>query len=273
MTVEDGFPQRLTAIDDMTRGDHWYLRQTDVCRCNGQHTAGKGFDYDATNNLILDFKMPVSRKGRGRRPQKEKAIASAAAALRQALEASLLELDRTVFVPVPPSKAKDDDGYDDRLVRILKAVRPERPLDVRELIVQTRSVEPTHRRPARLRASDIENMYGIGRALEGEEETPSAGVVVVVDDLLTLGAQFRAAQRTLSRRFLDIDVVRLFLARRVAEPVEVGAAAEVGAGRHRHSAQRADGCARHPAILQARRRRRAPARTGDATLRPERQSP
>ena len=207
MTVEDSFPQRLTAINDKTRGDHWYLRRTDVCRYIGEHTAEKGFDYDATNSLILDFEMPVSRTGTGRRPQKEKAIASAAAALRQALEESLLELDRAVFVPVPPSKAKDDDEYDDRLVRMLKAVRPERPLDVRQLIVQTRSVEPTHRRPTRVRASDIENMYGIGKALEGEEETPSAGVVVVVDDLLTSGAQFRAAQRKLSRHFPDIDVV------------------------------------------------------------------
>ena len=115
---------------------------------------------------------------------------------------------------------------------MLRAVRPERPLDVRELIVQTRSVEPTHRRSARLRASDIEAMYGIDEALEA----PSAGLVVVVDDLLTSGAHFRAAQRVLSRRFPDIDVVGLFLARRVPEPEEVRAAAASTGGppRRRH---------------------------------------
>ncbi len=228
MTVEDSFPQRLTAIDDLTRGGHWYLRRTDVCRYLGAYTAGKGAAYSATNSLILDFKTPASRTrpsargsaaAQGRNPpQKETAIATAAAALRRALQASLL--DRAVFVPVPPSKSKDDDGYDDRLVRMLRAVRPERPLDVRELIVQSRSVEPTHRRSARLRASDIEAMYGIDEALEA----PGAGLVVVVDDLLTSGAHFRAAQRVLSRRFPDIDVVGLFLARRVPEPVEVRAA-------------------------------------------------
>ena len=243
MTVADGFPQRLKAIDEVTRGDHWYLRRTDVCRYLGEYTAGKGFGYSATNGLILDLKTPVSRTGRRNPPQKEKAIAGAAAALRRALEPGLLE--RAVFVPVQPSKAKDDDGYDDRLVRLLKAVRPERPLDVRELIVQRRSVEPTHRRAARLRASDIEEMYGIDEAFEGEGEGEvkgegegeaeglKAGLVVVVDDLLTSGAHFRAAQRVLSRRFPGIDVVGLFLARRVAaaEAAAVGGQAEAGAGR------------------------------------------
>ncbi|MDE0206633.1 MAG: hypothetical protein OXP66_11465, partial [Candidatus Tectomicrobia bacterium] len=81
----DGFPQRLTAIDDVTRGDHWYLRRTDVCRYLGAYAAGKGRGYGATNSLILDFKMTVSRAGRRSWPQKEKAIADAAAALRRAM--------------------------------------------------------------------------------------------------------------------------------------------------------------------------------------------
>ena len=117
----DSFPQRLTAIDDVTRGDHWYLRRTDVCRYLGAYTAGKGFAYSATNGLILNFKMAVSRTGRRTSRLKEKAITGAAAALRRALEASVP--DGAVFVPVPPSQAKEDEGYDDRLVRRLRAVR------------------------------------------------------------------------------------------------------------------------------------------------------
>ena len=219
MTDENPFPQRLTRIDDRTRGEHWYLRRADVCYFIGEYRAGKGLDYSATNRLLLDFKMPVSRSGRHRLSLKEEAITSMAAALGRAVPGTALE--RWVFVPVPPSKAKDDKGYDDRLVRMLRAVRPERPLDVRELIVQTRSVEPTHLRSGRRWASDIEETYRIDEALEG----PSDGVVAVVDDLLRSGAHLRAAQRMLSRRFPDIDVVGLFLARRVPEAV-----GETGAG-------------------------------------------
>ena len=131
MTGADSFPQRLTAIDDVTQGDLWYLRRTDACRYLGVYAAGQGRGYSATNRLILDFKTAVSRVGRRHWPQKEKAIL--AAALRRAMPAS--ELDRLVFVHLPPSKAKDDDGCDDRLVRMLAAVRPERPLDVREHIL------------------------------------------------------------------------------------------------------------------------------------------
>ena len=57
LPVENTFPQRLTAIDDQTRGDHWYLRRTDVCRYLGGYAAGKGRGYSATNRMILDFKM------------------------------------------------------------------------------------------------------------------------------------------------------------------------------------------------------------------------
>lgn len=42
-------------------------------------------------------------------------------------------------------------------------------------------------------------------------------MVAVVDDLLTSGAHFRAAKRVLTRRFPGIEVVGLFLARRVPE--------------------------------------------------------
>ena len=170
--------QRLPAIDDLTRGGHWYLRRTDVCRYLGSYTAGKGAAYSAANSLILDFKMPVSRR-RCHPPQKETAIASAAAALRRA---------------------------------------------------------------ARLRASDIEAMYGIDEALAA----PEPGGVVVVDDLLTSGAHFRAAQRVLSRRFPDIDVVGLFLARRVPEPFEVRAAPAARAGR-RDAGTAEDAASRQPA--------------------------
>ena len=153
MTFERGFPQRLTAIDDLTRGDHWYLREGDVCHFIGEYTARKGSAYSATNTLILDFKMSVLNDGLPVWRHKEAAIATAAAVLRQSMHPSVL--DQVVFVPMPPSKAKGDAGYDDRLVRMLQMVRPDQPLDARELLVQTRSVEPSHQRSTRPQASDI----------------------------------------------------------------------------------------------------------------------
>ena len=144
MTSGHTFPQRLTEIDDLTRGDHRYLAAGDVCHFIGEYTARRGFAYSATNSLILDFKKPVGRAGRREWRCKEEAITTAAAVLRGAVHPSVL--DRLVFVPVPPSKARDDAAYDDRLVRLLLSVRSQQPLDVRELIVQARSTEAAHRR-------------------------------------------------------------------------------------------------------------------------------
>ena len=222
MTSGHTFPQRLTEIDDLTRGDHRYLAAGDVCHFIGEYTARRGFAYSATNSLILDFKKPVGRAGRREWRYKEEAITTAAAVLRGAVHPSVL--DRLVFVPVPPSKARDDAGYDDRLVRLLRSVRPQQPLDVRELIVQARSTEAAHRRTVRPRPDELAGLYRIDAAMA----EPGPGVVAVVDDLLTTGAHFRAAATVLKAAFPDIDVVGLFLARRVPDttaPEAMGEAA------------------------------------------------
>ena len=82
MTFERGFPQRLTAIDDLTRGDHWFLRRPDMCHFIGEYTARKGSAYSATNSLILNFKMSMLNAGLRAWRHKEAAIATAAAVLR-----------------------------------------------------------------------------------------------------------------------------------------------------------------------------------------------
>ena len=212
MTSGHTFPQRLTEIDDLTRGDHRYLAAGDVCHFIGEYTARRGFAYSATNSLILDFKKPVARAGRPEWRYKEAAIAGAAAVLRgRCIRASL---DRLVFVPVPPSKARDAAAYDDRLVRMLRMVRPQQPLDVRELIVAGAQhgggASPGGTAAAAGAAgAAVPHRRGAGGA--------GPGVVAVVDDLLTTGAHFRAAATVLKAAFPDIDVVGLFLARRVPD--------------------------------------------------------
>ena len=102
---------------------------------------------------ILDFRMAVSRTGQRDGLRKEEANGAATVvALRRAMHPSVW----TVWCsPVQPSAAKDDAGYDSWLARVLPAVRPGRPLDVGELILETCSAEPTQRRSAWLPASDI----------------------------------------------------------------------------------------------------------------------
>ena len=111
------FPQRLTKIDDLTRPDHSYLTAADDCYFIGEYTARKGYAFSATNNLIVNLKKPMDRRGRPEWPYKGSAIETAAAMFRSALKDKARET--LTFVPVPPSKAKGDPLYDDRVEQVL----------------------------------------------------------------------------------------------------------------------------------------------------------
>ena len=209
MTSGGTFPRRLTKVDDLIRPDHSHLTDADACYFIGEYTAYRGYAHSDTNRLIFNFKKTMNRRGRPEWRYKEQAIQTAAAAFRRALAPK--DLDRLTFVPIPPSKARGDPLYDDRLTRMLGAVRSRPPLDIRELIVQTESTAAVHagdRRPAPER---IGSLYRVDEALTG----PVRDIIAVVDDILTTGAHFRAAKSVLSARFPGAAIIGLFIARRV----------------------------------------------------------
>jgi hypothetical protein len=135
MTSGGTFPQRLTKIDDLTRPDHWYLTAEDDCYFIGEYTARKGYAFSATNQLILNFKKSMEKRGTPQWRYKNHAINEAAAAFRAALTGDDL-LNVLTLVPIPPSKAKTDPLYDDRVTRMLRSIRGQPSLDIRELIVR-----------------------------------------------------------------------------------------------------------------------------------------
>ena len=47
--------------------------------------------------------------------------------------------------------------------------------------------------------------------------TPEPSVIAIVDDVLTTGAHFRAASAILAAQFPEVQILGLFLARRVPE--------------------------------------------------------
>ena len=209
MTSAGAFAHRFTRIDDLLRPDHWHLAEGDACYFLGEYTARQGYAYSDTNQLIVNFKKPLDRRERPEWRYKELAIRQAAEGFRKGLNPEAL--DRLTFVPVPPSKAKGHPLHDDRLTRMLHAIRPEPPLDIRELIVQTESTEAAHGLEDRPRPKDIQALYQVDESLSA----PTPGTIAVVDDILTTGAQFRAVHAILSARFPTAAVVGLFIARRV----------------------------------------------------------
>lgn len=214
MTSASTFPLRLTKIDDLTRPDHFYLTAADDCYFLGEYTARKGFAFSATNRLILNFKKTMDRRGRPEWPWKERALREAAAAFRTALHNDYLNV--TTLVPVPPSKAKTDPLHDDRMTRMLRAIRPQPAVDIRELVIQTQSSDAVHDQAVRPRPEEISARYQIDASLE----LPPPQAIAVVDDVITTGAHFVAVRNKIREAFPATKIIGLFIARRVPEAVD-----------------------------------------------------
>lgn len=215
MTSGSIFPRRFTKIDDLTRPDHSYLGVGDDCYFIGEYTARKGYAFSATNNLIINFKKSMDRRTRPEWRYKAQAISTAAAALRSALNDKARE--QLTFVPVPPSKAKGDSLYDDRLAQMISRIWPDQPVDLRELVLQAVSTDAAHDNTDRPSTAVLEARYSLDRHLL----SPAPHIIAIVDDVLTTGAHFEAMRNVLRREFTTIPIVGLFLARRVPEAVDI----------------------------------------------------
>ena len=206
------FPQRLTKIDELTRGDHTYLEGTDECLFFGDYPARKGFAHSATNNVILNFKKPVKYRGKPGWQYKGKATKEIAQAFSENLGSALGAL---TLVPIPPSKLKTDPEYDDRLMEMLRMLNAPQGIkpDIRELIVQARTMPASHESENRLPPSEWEKSYQIDDQLVA----PAPAWIGIIDDLLVTGCRFRAMSNVLKTRFPHARVTGLFIARRVPE--------------------------------------------------------
>lgn len=169
-----------------------------------EYTSGRDYSYGETNSRISNLKKGVNLQGTSQWPYKGQAIRCWARELGSAVG----NPEAFTWVPVPPSKAKGDPLYDDRLVQVLRTAFP--VVDIREFVVQDTSTLAGHTTggskppPDELRAG-----YRIDHALGAPRSS-----VVVFDDILTTGSHFKAVQQMVQTHF-DVTVFGLFLARRV----------------------------------------------------------
>jgi hypothetical protein len=150
------------------------------CYFVGEYTARRGFAFSSTNNLILNFKKPMDRRDKPAEwRHKGRAIEQAAALFRASLNERARET--LTFVPIPPSKARGDPLYDDRLEQMLRRIWPGQATDVRELVTQPVSTPAVHDSADRPTPAVLEGRYVIDRRLRD----PAPQVIAVVDDVIT----------------------------------------------------------------------------------------
>jgi hypothetical protein len=206
---------KVSQIDDLTRCDHFYLKDDDECLYLREYVSGQGFGYGETNNLISNLKKEVSRRGKPEYRYKENAIRIAASDISGA-NLNIAWFKTAAIVPVPPSKTKRHPEYDDRIVQIANMVAAAHGFNVRELLVQTvdriAAHATTEKRNPTMRAAEL--------AIDEAHVDPPPPAILLLDDVITTGATFVACKRVLRGRFPDARVVGFFVARRtfVKEP-------------------------------------------------------
>lgn len=202
---------RLWKIDELTRPDHTFLAPDDECYYLGEYTARRGFAFSEMNNLINNLRKPMDRKGRPEWKHKEAAIVTSARMLREAINEEWLEA--VTLVPIPSSRLRTDIDYDDRLPRILHAISSRTRLDIRELVVMARRVGQSHLQEDRIPFDELLASMTVDDHLAN----PLPAAIAVFDGVLTTGRHFKAVQAVLRRRFPDVPIVGMFVARRAPQ--------------------------------------------------------
>lgn len=206
--------KRLQKIDELSLPDHYNICKDDECYFILSYTSGKGFNYNHDNSLISNLKKGMDKKGKPEWVYKCRAIKECAQYLKEVDIQSAFPEEITL-VPIPPSKAKSDPEYDNRLSQVLHEAFGDE-FDIRELIIQKESTQSSHTSDEKRDPKKIAQNYEIN-------ETEARGVkncIILFDDVLTTGAHFKAAESVLLKSFPDCKIKGLFIARRVYEQID-----------------------------------------------------
>lgn len=167
----------------------------------------------AANQRISNFKKPLRYKGR---PEVWRYKLKEIEKFAEDIVSFILEGDLSLLlrqwgdvaiVPMPTSKPKGSELYDDRLVALCRRVANladfisvEDAFDVRE------EMQPAHSGGTREVARIQRNLK-----FEGFGRTP--GLVILIDDVLTTGAHFVACRNLIREHYDTVPLIGLFLAR------------------------------------------------------------
>jgi hypothetical protein len=190
---------------DISQKKIYYIEDVDEIYNAREYSARKSYEASETNQLIINFKKPITHRGNPDWKYKIEAIE------RFAFELSELIIDDEVYVfaAIPTSICKTDPQYDDRLDKTLIELRKiannvfiEEPISIRKTII------PSHHDGSRDPNVLYENMIWNGFKVRTER-------VILVDEVITTGSHFLACKRIILNHCPDMRVIGVFWARTI----------------------------------------------------------
>ena len=204
---------RPQQIDELTRRDHYYLGEPDLCYFFLEYSARHGRSFGATNELVSDLLRPENQVNFGPDVKKQRAIRRVAQLFKGAFSAE--QLAAATFVPLPQSRPRNHPEYDDRMQRVLRSLAE--AMDIRNLLEFSASRETGDTAAGR---AGPEAWYTNMRVATSLCE-PKPGTIFLVGDILTTGANFVAAKRRLKESLPQVPVYGLFAVRRIRDTDEI----------------------------------------------------
>ena len=199
----------LLQIDELVRSQHYWLDPGDLCYYFMEYTSYAGFRFSEANDLIQNFKKPMDRQGKPEWSYKQQAILRITKMLIESIP-SQTNLSHILFVPIPPSKRKTDELYDDRIVQVLSAFCKTYQGDLREILSMRYNIDASHTTTQRPKPAEIEANLLLDEGLCREKKE----TIFLVDDVIASGAHFKACQHKLQECFPKSEIKGLFIARR-----------------------------------------------------------
>lgn len=186
-----------------------YLDHTDSCYHYREYTSHGGWSASETNGLVSNFKKPVRFRNTNQWPYKLRAVQ----AFTRELGIVLPRESSYVVAPIPTSKRREDPEYDSRIADALEGLRQTQGnVEVEYPFQFAASHDANHLATNRM---NPEQVY---RLLEWEGLRANYRSIVLVDDVITCGAHYKACKRMLLDRFPGMTVHGVFWARTVWQP-------------------------------------------------------
>ena len=180
-----------------------FIEQEDEVYYAREYISKGGCKASEANQLIMNFKKPVSRRGQREWYYKEQAIDRFARELAAALK------ENTIIAAIPSSKCQTDPEYDSRLEDTLAAAkRYKQSLIIEQPIVVNATSVAVHAGGSRRPDEVYTHLVWKGFSREVTQ-------VLLVDDVLTTGSHFRACKRLILEHCPGTRVAGVFWAKTV----------------------------------------------------------
>jgi predicted amidophosphoribosyltransferase len=200
----------LLQIDELQRSFHHFLTPEDECFYFMEYTSNTHYLFSPANDLISNFKKSPEHRDHSQWAHKERAIRIVSEIFAQSLLPASNLLD-VILVPMPPSKRKDHLHYDDRIMQVLVNLQKlDDGFDVREILSCRENMEPFHATSNKRNPEKIAENLSVDINLCN---TPKKKILLV-DDIVTSGAHFKACKNKLLEHFSEGIIKGLFIARR-----------------------------------------------------------